>query len=83
MQTARQYDIDAVVEPARSEALSLRTLAAYRLGELDEAAGAALTLLDKFGGQAPTYPARSRGLSSRTGAVTMPAPLDPALSAKR
>jgi hypothetical protein len=64
LQTARQHDTDAVLEPARSEALRLRTLAAYRLGELDEAAGAALTLLDKFGGQAPTYPARSSVLAA-------------------
>lgn len=64
LQTARQHDTDAVAEPARSEALRLRTLAAYRLGEFEEAACAALSLLDKFGGQAPSYPARTSVLAA-------------------
>jgi len=54
----------AIADPAqRIEALRLRAQSAFRLGELDEAAESAQTLLAQLGDQAPTYPQRVAVLS--------------------
>jgi tetratricopeptide (TPR) repeat protein len=60
---ARAFDHDAVAPADRTEAVRLRAQAAFRLGELDEAADAAQALLDRLGGQAPSYPGRIRVLA--------------------
>jgi tetratricopeptide (TPR) repeat protein len=62
LRVARSLDHDAVPLAARTEAVRLRTQAAFRLGELGEAADAAQALLDRLGGQAPSYPGRIRVL---------------------
>ncbi|MES2960605.1 MAG: hypothetical protein V4792_20620 [Pseudomonadota bacterium] len=63
LQAARALDVEATVATERTEAARLRAQAAYRLGEFDEAADAAQRVLDRLGGQAPTYPARLRVLA--------------------
>ena len=63
LQVARAFDHDSVPPAERTEAVRLRTQAAFRLGELGEAADAAQALLDRLGGQAPTYPGRIRVLA--------------------
>jgi tetratricopeptide (TPR) repeat protein len=60
---ARAASGEDTPQPQRTEALRLRALSAFRLGELDEAADAAQTLLDQLGDQAITYPARIPVLS--------------------
>lgn len=63
LHVARSFDYDSVPLAARTEAVRLRTQAAFRLGELGEAADAAQALLDRLGGQAPAYPGRLRVLA--------------------
>ncbi len=63
LRTARRFDLDTVAAADRSDAVRLRAQASFRLGELDEAADAAQTLLDRLEGQAPSYPGRIRVLA--------------------
>jgi tetratricopeptide (TPR) repeat protein len=79
LSAARCLDTDAAPQTERAEAVRLRAQAAFRLGEFDEAASAAQRLLDEFGGQAPTYPARLRMLTIAALAAAEVARFEPAL----
>ena len=79
LSAARCLDTETTSRTERAEAVWLRAQAAFRLGEFDEAANAAQRLLDEFGGQAPTYPARLRVLTIAAVAAAEVARFEPAL----